>query len=184
MAVQVDGYCELCKVKSSPMFRQGPNGPRTLCNACGVKVHRDKHNSSARHPSTPAPPNSAPKPAKRNRRKSPAALSGSKATRKRAAIAKTALRAEPPVLDEEAIESDSEVFVCADKSIETNDHYYHFGDMLDCDMEMNWDTCIRKAADDGGTVCGEDLFLQDAIYSAWRCKRQVTCYALINNRHC
>lgn len=29
--------CELCSSKETPCWRRGPNGPGTLCNACGIK---------------------------------------------------------------------------------------------------------------------------------------------------
>ncbi|MCO5590294.1 hypothetical protein L7F22_044263 [Adiantum nelumboides] len=32
----VPRYCILCSANSSPEWRRGPNGPRTLCNACGL----------------------------------------------------------------------------------------------------------------------------------------------------
>jgi len=30
------GVCQRCKTRRTPLWRRGPNGPRTLCNACGV----------------------------------------------------------------------------------------------------------------------------------------------------
>ena len=29
--------CSYCKTENTPMWRKGPGGPKTLCNACGVK---------------------------------------------------------------------------------------------------------------------------------------------------
>ena len=31
--------CQYCKTHQTPQWRGGPNGPRTLCNACGVGAH-------------------------------------------------------------------------------------------------------------------------------------------------
>ncbi|KAM0209392.1 hypothetical protein ACHAQI_006438 [Fusarium lateritium] len=28
--------CEFCHVRETPKWREGPNGPRTLCNVCGL----------------------------------------------------------------------------------------------------------------------------------------------------
>ncbi|KAG5513479.1 hypothetical protein PMAC_000910 [Pneumocystis sp. 'macacae'] len=32
-----DWYCSICNTTETPLKRRGPNGPGTLCNACGVK---------------------------------------------------------------------------------------------------------------------------------------------------
>ncbi|KAF9187261.1 hypothetical protein BGZ51_001458 [Haplosporangium sp. Z 767] len=34
--------CTYCDCTTTPMWRRGPNGPRTLCNACGVKWSQGK----------------------------------------------------------------------------------------------------------------------------------------------
>ncbi len=34
------GFCHDCHATSAPQFRAGPNGPGTLCNACGLKHRR------------------------------------------------------------------------------------------------------------------------------------------------
>ena len=31
------GCCTACKVVATPVWRTGPHGPKTLCNACGVR---------------------------------------------------------------------------------------------------------------------------------------------------
>ena len=35
-----DGYCTWCGITSSPEWRPGPTGKKTLCNACGLKFSR------------------------------------------------------------------------------------------------------------------------------------------------
>ncbi|KAG8389075.1 hypothetical protein BUALT_Bualt02G0191500 [Buddleja alternifolia] len=32
--------CKYCGVKSTPLWRKGPDGPQTLCNACGLRHSR------------------------------------------------------------------------------------------------------------------------------------------------
>ncbi|GMH45880.1 hypothetical protein BSKO_13843 [Bryopsis sp. KO-2023] len=34
--------CTSCSTSKTPQWREGPEGPKTLCNACGVKFSRDK----------------------------------------------------------------------------------------------------------------------------------------------
>ncbi|KAL9233434.1 hypothetical protein vseg_008437 [Gypsophila vaccaria] len=34
--------CEDCKTTRTPLWRSGPNGPRSLCNACGIKYRKRK----------------------------------------------------------------------------------------------------------------------------------------------
>lgn len=34
--------CEICKTKETPEWRRGPNGPSTLCNACGIRYSNKK----------------------------------------------------------------------------------------------------------------------------------------------
>ncbi|KAL5988438.1 hypothetical protein ACLOJK_036202 [Asimina triloba] len=46
MGLSVDNRCNHCGIsaKSTPMMRRGPAGPRTLCNACGLKwANKGKH---------------------------------------------------------------------------------------------------------------------------------------------
>jgi hypothetical protein len=33
-------YCYYCKITKTPMWRTGPKGYGTLCNACGIKYAR------------------------------------------------------------------------------------------------------------------------------------------------
>jgi len=35
-------HCYLCGTKETPQWRAGPDGPRSLCNACGIIWHRTK----------------------------------------------------------------------------------------------------------------------------------------------
>mmetsp|Transcript_8759 Transcript_8759/g.26334 ORF Transcript_8759/g.26334 Transcript_8759/m.26334 type:complete len:137 (+) Transcript_8759:157-567(+) len=32
-----EGYCVSCGTTSTPMWRAGPEGPKSLCNACGLR---------------------------------------------------------------------------------------------------------------------------------------------------
>lgn len=41
--------CEGCGVTSTPQWRRGPSGKRTLCNACGVKYSFGRLNSTSGH---------------------------------------------------------------------------------------------------------------------------------------
>nr|GEW52190.1 GATA transcription factor 17 [Tanacetum cinerariifolium] len=34
--------CLDCKTTSTPLWRGGPDGPKTLCNACGIKYHKKR----------------------------------------------------------------------------------------------------------------------------------------------
>ena len=33
-------YCHLCQATETPLWRAGPDGPKTLCNACGVRYRK------------------------------------------------------------------------------------------------------------------------------------------------
>ncbi|KAL7335956.1 hypothetical protein PS15p_201355 [Mucor circinelloides] len=50
--------CSYCGRKTTPMWRRGPQGPGTLCNACGVKWRHGKilcdNNSTETAPSSPS----------------------------------------------------------------------------------------------------------------------------------
>lgn len=38
--------CNNCGVTKTPQWREGPDGPKTLCNACGVKYSRERQDKS------------------------------------------------------------------------------------------------------------------------------------------
>lgn len=47
VADAVDGvWCRECEVRSTPQWRRGPEGPGTLCNACGLRFAGNKKPSS------------------------------------------------------------------------------------------------------------------------------------------
>ncbi|AES82392.1 putative transcription factor C2C2-GATA family [Medicago truncatula] len=33
-------FCADCKTTKTPLWRGGPNGPKTLCNACGIRYRK------------------------------------------------------------------------------------------------------------------------------------------------
>ena len=35
-----ESICLYCKATSTPMWRKGPDGYKSLCNACGLKYYR------------------------------------------------------------------------------------------------------------------------------------------------
>ncbi|RCH93163.1 blue light receptor [Rhizopus azygosporus] len=42
---QGDLMCAICQTRDSPEWRKGPNGPKELCNACGLRFAKhEKHN--------------------------------------------------------------------------------------------------------------------------------------------
>jgi len=38
----IQGRCTKCGTTRTPQWREGPEGPKTLCNACGVRLSREK----------------------------------------------------------------------------------------------------------------------------------------------
>ncbi|KAM0948491.1 putative transcription factor C2C2-GATA family [Dioscorea sansibarensis] len=42
--------CAICTTTKTPLWRGGPSGPKTLCNACGIKYRKkkEKNNGSGR----------------------------------------------------------------------------------------------------------------------------------------
>ncbi|GER49473.1 GATA transcription factor [Striga asiatica] len=42
--------CSVCKTTRTPLWRSGPSGPKSLCNACGIK-HRKKMPNSPKQDS-------------------------------------------------------------------------------------------------------------------------------------
>lgn len=52
-------FCHMCGATDTPQWRKGPQGPHTLCNACGLHFNKKiKENSShsIQPPAPPAPP--------------------------------------------------------------------------------------------------------------------------------
>ncbi|CAL1373316.1 unnamed protein product [Linum trigynum] len=40
--------CLVCRGCDTPMWRRGPHGPKTLCNACGIKYRKEEERTRAR----------------------------------------------------------------------------------------------------------------------------------------
>ncbi|XP_051143577.1 GATA transcription factor 23-like isoform X2 [Andrographis paniculata] len=40
-AAEMNKCCSICKTTKTPLWRSGPSGPKTLCNACGIR-YRNK----------------------------------------------------------------------------------------------------------------------------------------------
>ncbi|KAI9244166.1 hypothetical protein BY458DRAFT_485574 [Sporodiniella umbellata] len=51
-----DGPCRSCLVAVSPHWRKGPEGPRTLCNACGLRWCKEKKTDKIVTPKLPTKP--------------------------------------------------------------------------------------------------------------------------------
>lgn len=41
------GLCVFCQATQSPEWRNGPQGPRTLCNRCGLRYKREQKQAAA-----------------------------------------------------------------------------------------------------------------------------------------
>ncbi|XP_072968456.1 uncharacterized protein [Typha angustifolia] len=37
--------CELCGTSTTPLWRTGPNGPKSVCNACGIKYRKRRRSA-------------------------------------------------------------------------------------------------------------------------------------------
>ncbi|KAH3758692.1 hypothetical protein Pelo_9510 [Pelomyxa schiedti] len=64
-------YCHFCGRKSTPEWRKGPDGPATLCNACGLqwaKKYRSSLESSVPPPCKASGETSPPRPKRRRTR--------------------------------------------------------------------------------------------------------------------
>ncbi|KAK9735675.1 hypothetical protein RND81_04G219000 [Saponaria officinalis] len=46
---EVKKFCEDCRTTRTPLWRSGPNGPRSLCNACGIKYRKRKAANNRRN---------------------------------------------------------------------------------------------------------------------------------------
>ncbi|KAJ0980618.1 hypothetical protein J5N97_008873 [Dioscorea zingiberensis] len=38
--------CALCRTTKTPLWRGGPSGPKSLCNACGIKYRKKREKSN------------------------------------------------------------------------------------------------------------------------------------------
>uniref|UniRef100_A0A7C9CWX1 GATA-type domain-containing protein n=1 Tax=Opuntia streptacantha TaxID=393608 RepID=A0A7C9CWX1_OPUST len=45
-------FCADCKTTRTPLWRSGPAGPRTLCNACGIRYRKRKMADANPNPET------------------------------------------------------------------------------------------------------------------------------------
>ena len=54
--------CAHCNTQTTPLWRNGPDGPKTLCNACGVRDNR-------RHAKVRPPPRNPEKIRRASRRR-------------------------------------------------------------------------------------------------------------------
>ncbi|GAB2277397.1 hypothetical protein Dimus_012102 [Dionaea muscipula] len=67
--------CTDCKTTTTPLWRVGPAGPRTLCNACGIRYRKKKEEDMGSPPSKSQQQGSmSPQPqskSRRQQRKSP-----------------------------------------------------------------------------------------------------------------
>ncbi|XP_047980949.1 GATA transcription factor 16 isoform X2 [Salvia hispanica] len=41
IGAEIEKYCSDCRTTTTPLWRSGPSGPKSLCNACGIR-HRKK----------------------------------------------------------------------------------------------------------------------------------------------
>ncbi|KAL8545489.1 hypothetical protein ACS0TY_005582 [Phlomoides rotata] len=39
--------CSICKTTETPLWRSGPFGPKSLCNACGIKFSKKRPHSAS-----------------------------------------------------------------------------------------------------------------------------------------
>ncbi|KAL6618759.1 hypothetical protein ACP70R_033898 [Stipagrostis hirtigluma subsp. patula] len=55
-----DRRCANCDTTSTPLWRNGPRGPKSLCNACGIRYKKEERRAAAAvAPAPPPPPDSA-----------------------------------------------------------------------------------------------------------------------------
>ncbi|XP_057422421.1 GATA transcription factor 18-like [Lotus japonicus] len=46
--------CANCDTTSTPLWRNGPRGPKSLCNACGIRFKKEERRANAAATATPA----------------------------------------------------------------------------------------------------------------------------------
>ncbi|WCJ34832.1 GATA transcription factor 29 [Euphorbia peplus] len=46
--IDINKTCKICSTNDTPMWRKGPLGPKTLCNACGIKYRKEAERKRAR----------------------------------------------------------------------------------------------------------------------------------------
>ncbi|CAA6669682.1 unnamed protein product [Spirodela intermedia] len=39
------GWCTMCGRTETPLWRHGPHGPKSLCNACGIRFKKEEKQS-------------------------------------------------------------------------------------------------------------------------------------------
>ncbi|CAA3020211.1 GATA transcription factor 15-like [Olea europaea subsp. europaea] len=39
---EIEKFCADCKTTKTPLWRSGPSGPKTLCNACGIRMRKKR----------------------------------------------------------------------------------------------------------------------------------------------
>ncbi|GFY94917.1 GATA transcription factor 16 [Actinidia rufa] len=53
MMSEIKKYCADCKTTKTPLWRSGPGGPKSLCNACGIR-YRKKRSDKEKKKEKPA----------------------------------------------------------------------------------------------------------------------------------
>ncbi|KAJ8770717.1 hypothetical protein K2173_021364 [Erythroxylum novogranatense] len=51
--------CANCDTTSTPLWRNGPRGPKSLCNACGIRFKKEERRAAAANANTNATPSEA-----------------------------------------------------------------------------------------------------------------------------
>ncbi|KAL9265956.1 GATA transcription factor 15-like protein [Drosera capensis] len=63
--------CTICKTTKTPMWRVGPLGPKSLCNACGIKYTKMTKTTTKKGENFSSSPTRSKSPKKLSRSKSP-----------------------------------------------------------------------------------------------------------------